>query len=140
MKTIKQDGHWNVLAHVSKLKETTFERFSSIFAPSISSFAHKCFVEVVRKLFLMRDLISNKQLFFGFPEALYVVDVTFRKRIRPIGSIKEVKRFFRGKHKLYRYKVEVDVFTSGLAVCSSKSYRVAMSDFYIFSASKRMAY
>lgn len=77
-------------------------------------------------------LKKQNQQFCTFHSARFAVDVTFQQSFHPSGSIKKRKRFFCGKHKLYRYKVKECVVPNVLAIALSHYYPGQVSDFEIF--------
>ncbi len=98
------------------------------FVNKIVDMCVKHFVMCVAKLSTMTAPGECETLFKSFPYALEAIDVTFQEANRPTGNMQEGKVYFSGKHKLYRYKVQVAVRPNGLASAFSRHYPGSISD------------
>ncbi|KAG3089523.1 hypothetical protein PC121_g4300 [Phytophthora cactorum] len=71
---------------------------------------------------------ENNKTFRNYLYALYATDVKFQPAYRPSGHFTEKKTYFRGKHKLYGYKLECSVAYPGVAVDVSSHEPGSKSD------------
>lgn len=75
-------------------------------------------------------------MFRSFDFAWFATDITFHQSTRPAGKVSEGKAYFSGNHKLYRYRVEVFVLPSGLAVGCRAHYSGPAADLEMFGENK----
>ena len=86
--------------------------------------------------FPMMALMERGRTFRHFAFARYATDVIFQQSNRPVGTMREGKHYYSGKHKLYGLKTEVPVFPTGLAIGCSKHYGGSVAHIEIMSRMK----
>lgn len=134
---LKHGGEWGFLATMFNRNVSTFEKSIMRFIDVILDSLMDRFFLQVRRECTMRVLTSNQMVFSNFPTALYACDVKFHHTNRPRGSMRDVKAYFSGKHKLYGYKTEVSVAPNGMAIYASEHVPAAVSDIEIFKRNIR---
>jgi hypothetical protein len=76
--------------------------------------------KAIHKVFINRYIKSHWESSLRapvkYPECRLIVVATVQKRQRPAGFVKEAKRFFSGKHGIYRLKSQVVTSQTGMAM------------------------
>ncbi|KAG3090114.1 hypothetical protein PI124_g8513 [Phytophthora idaei] len=106
---MKCGGTWNMLARIFRIKTPTFIKTITGFIEVVAPKLHEAWVASQLDDAPMRVLVTSGNTFQNFPCALYATDVTFQQSNRPSGPMVEAMPFYRAKHKLYGFIVEVSV-------------------------------
>ncbi|KAF0685323.1 Aste57867_22743 [Aphanomyces stellatus] len=118
--SMKHCGSWDVVAAVFQEKAPSFEKrivkFLNNLHPSPGA----------------QQLVAAGQQFANHSFVRYATDATFQQTNVPAASFNEKKLYFSKKHILYGHKVEVSVLPNGLAIISTRHYKVSVSDKTIF--------
>lgn len=128
---LKHGGSWDFLAQMFRIKPTTFQRMIIAYMEIISAKAYNSWVSNVSKEYTMSKLVEDETLFDDFAYAIEAIDVTFQQSNRPSENLREGKKYFSGKHKLYGFKVEVAVKPNGLDCAASRHYPRSVADISI---------
>ena len=124
------------MANLFSLKGLTFERLLMRFVDMLPLHVYETLVENNAELYSMTEIIKEKFLFKHFSLARHATDVTFQVSNGPSGNMQEGKKYFSGKHELYRYKIEVSVLPNVLAVGYIEHIPGSVTDLEIFKENK----
>eukprot|EP01121_Diplochlamys_sp_Union-15-3_P019086 TRINITY_DN7098_c0_g3_i1.p1 TRINITY_DN7098_c0_g3~~TRINITY_DN7098_c0_g3_i1.p1 ORF type:complete len:100 (+),score=21.66 TRINITY_DN7098_c0_g3_i1:321-620(+) len=64
----------------------------------------------------MKEQKDNEMSSLDFPDAMFIIDVTFQQSYRPKLSFDEARNWFSGKHKQYGIKTQTIHAMSGAVV------------------------
>lgn len=84
----------------------------------------------------MENLSYEKRTFGELPYARYGTEFTFTRSFTPVGSLQEGKLHFSSNQTLYWYKVEVSVFSIGLASIPTNHHPGTVYDLEMFQKQK----
>lgn len=115
-----------------RIKGPTFERLIPGYMHIIPKPLFKQNVVDMSQFYTLSRLVKRNLIFKSFPYAKYATNVTLQQTNRPSGNLRESKKHFSGKHKLYGYKLEVSVLPNGQAVGVSNHDPGSLSDIHIF--------
>ena len=132
LSTLKRGGHSDYMASVFRTKGSVFQRMVKSFLLLVSEHLYDGIVVEIQGRNKMKHLASKNKLFMHHPYALYATDVTFQQTNRPSENHQERKISYSAKHKLYGYKMEVSVLSTGLAACASHHRPGLVSDLTMF--------
>ena len=110
------------------IQSSTFEWLITKFAVLFSEAIFDKFVLSVSITYPMEKLMNANKCFRNFPCSRYAVDVRLQKSNRPSGSLQEGKKYYFGKHTLYRFKVIGFVLPIGIAEHCPTHYPGSVAD------------
>lgn len=131
---LKHGGNWDFLAKMFNCKGPNFERLMIKYCKAISPILYKQFVEEAEQRFTYKRLFDRNRLFANHPSARYATDVCFQQSNRPSGNMQEALPWYSGKHKLYGYKFEASVLSTGMCISCSSHARAGRSDLEILQS------
>lgn len=88
---LKHKHHWNLIARLFGMNESTFERFTVGFFNAVLDQTHKVYVQRTVENWKAFKCVWNKKMFRNFDCACYATDLTFQQGCRLSGSATENK-------------------------------------------------
>ena len=93
--------HYDTIAKLAEIFSISKTYIHSILETTINSITYVLFNYYVVNVLL---LIEDEEEYELFPNAKYVMDTTFQPIWTPLGTYKEKKQYYSGKHKMYGFK------------------------------------
>lgn len=103
---LKHCGRWDIVAHVFKIKSTTFEKMIVNFLKVLSSHLYEIYVDAGMSEWPAEKVLLSGNAFVHYPSARYATDVTFQQTNMPSGIQAERAHMCSAKHKLHDFKVD----------------------------------
>ena len=125
---LKHGGQWEFLGQTFKIKGANYERLIMRFVNLVLLDLYEVLVLEKAERWTIARLVEEKRTFGNFPYPRYATDVTFQQANRPSGSVAERKKYYRRKHTLYGFKVEVSVSPTGIAAQCREHFPGSVSD------------